>query len=48
MLSDKKAQYLIETIRSIQAQTYKNWELLYVDDSQKEDYLNVGKRPKVV
>lgn len=46
MLSDKKAQYLIETIRSIQAQTYKNWELLYVDDSQKEDYLNVVLKEK--
>lgn len=41
MLSDKKGQYLIETIRSVQAQTYENWELLYVDDSQKGDYLNI-------
>lgn len=41
MLSDKNGQYLIETIRSVQAQTYKNWELLYVDDSQKVDCLNI-------
>ena len=41
MLSDKKGQCLIETIRSVQAQMYENWELLYVDDSQEDDYLNV-------
>lgn len=41
MLSDNKDQYLIETIRSVQAQTYENWELLYVDDSQKGDCLNI-------
>lgn len=46
MLSDKNGQYLIETIRSVQAQTYENWELLYVDDSQKVDYLNVVLKEK--
>ena len=46
MLSDKKGQYLIETIRSVQAQTYENWELLYVDDSQKRDYLNIVLKEK--
>lgn len=46
MLSDKKGQYLIETIRSVQAQTYDNWELLYVDDSQKGDNLNIMLKEK--
>ena len=46
MLSDKKGQYLIETIRSVQTQTYENWELLYVDDTQKGDYLNIMMKEK--
>lgn len=47
MLSDKKkSQYLIETIRSVQAQTYVNWELLYVDDSQNVNYLNIVLKEK--
>lgn len=33
MLSEKNEDFLVETIRSVQAQTYENWELLYVDDS---------------
>ena len=48
MLSDKKGQYLIETIRSIQAQTYENWELLYVDDSQKGECLDIMFKEKDV
>lgn len=46
MLSEKNGKYLIETIRSVQAQTYKNWELLYIDDSQKVDYLNLVLKEK--
>lgn len=46
MLSEKKERFLIETIRSVQAQTYKNWELLYVDDSQKEGNLGVMMQEK--
>ena len=30
-------KYLEETIRSVQAQTYKNWEILFVDDCSKDD-----------
>lgn len=41
VLSEGNDQHLIETVRSIQAQTYKNWELMYVDDSQKDDQLKL-------
>lgn len=47
MLSEKKERFLIETIRSIQAQTYENWELLYVDDSQKDGNLGVMIQEKI-
>lgn len=46
MLSEKNEDFLIETIRSVQAQTYENWELLYVDDSQKGDNLNIMLKEK--
>ncbi len=46
MLSEKNEEFLIETIRSVQAQTYENWELLYVDDSQKGDNLNIMMKEK--
>lgn len=46
MLSEKNEDFLVETIRSVQAQTYKNWELLYVDDSQIEDYLSIMQKEK--
>ena len=41
MLSEKNGQYLSETVKSVQAQTYRNWELLYVDDSQQDDSLKL-------
>lgn len=42
LLSEKSEQrYLIETLRSVQAQTYENWELLYIDNSQREDGLKM-------
>lgn len=39
LLSEKRERNLIETIKSVQTQTYENWELLYIDDSQREDGL---------
>ena len=36
MLSKNKAQYVEESVRSVMAQTYKNWELLFVDDNSKD------------
>ena len=37
MLSHNKAQYVEESVRSVLAQTYTNWELLFVDDASKDD-----------
>lgn len=36
MLSHNSAQYVEESVRSVMAQTYKNWELLFVDDNSKD------------
>ncbi len=36
MLSHNSAQYLKESVRSVMAQTYTNWELLFVDDNSKD------------
>ena len=36
MLSHNQAQYVEESVRSVMAQTYKNWELLFVDDNSKD------------
>lgn len=42
LLSEKsEKRYLIETLRSVQTQTYENWELLFIDDSQREDGLKM-------
>lgn len=36
MLSHNQAQYVEESVRSVMNQTYKNWELLFVDDNSKD------------
>lgn len=36
MLSHNKAQFVEESVRSVMAQTYTNWELLFVDDNSKD------------
>ena len=30
------AQYVEESVRSVMAQTYQNWELLFMDDNSKD------------
>ena len=41
MLSRNKGCYVAESVRSVIAQTYQNWELIFMDDSSK------GKRPNL-
>ena len=36
MLSHNQAQFVEESVRSVMAQTYQNWELLFVDDNSKD------------
>lgn len=37
MLSQNRAQYVEESVKSVLAQTYTNWELVFVDDNSKDD-----------
>lgn len=37
MLSHNNGKHVKETIDSVKAQTYQNWELLFVDDNSKDD-----------
>jgi glycosyltransferase involved in cell wall biosynthesis len=41
MLSKNQAQFVEESVRSVMAQTYKNWELLFVDDNSKDKTINL-------
>ncbi len=34
-------EYVEETIRSVQKQTYTNWEIIFVDDSSKDDTVRI-------
>lgn len=36
MLSHNKGNFVEESVKSILAQTYQNWELLFVDDASKD------------
>ena len=40
MLSHERGQYLKETIESVKAQTYQNWELLFMDDNSNDDTIS--------
>ena len=37
-------KYLEETVKSVQAQTYENWELFLIDDGSKDDSLKIAKK----
>ena len=37
MLSKDNGRYVEETVRSVLAQTYQNWEIIFMDDSSKDD-----------
>lgn len=41
MLSHNSAQYVEESVRSVMAQTYQNWELLFVDDNSKDNIITM-------
>jgi teichuronic acid biosynthesis glycosyltransferase TuaG len=36
------AHYIVDTIRSVQAQTYQDWEMLIVDDCSKDDTYKIA------
>ncbi len=40
MLSHDNGRYVRETVESVLAQTYQNWEIVFVDDSSKDDTLS--------
>ena len=41
MLCYNGGRYVEETVRSVLAQTYQNWELLFVDNYSSDDALQV-------
>ena len=40
MLSRNRAEFVAESVRSVMAQTYTNWELLFVDDNSTDDTIH--------
>ncbi len=54
MLSRNNSKYIAETVKCVQSQTYKNWELVFSDDNSNDDtikqmmsYLEKDKRIRV-
>ena len=41
MLSRDKELFLEASVRSVMAQTYQNWELLFVDDASKDKTISL-------
>lgn len=41
MLSHNGEKYVEESVRSVMAQTYQNWELLFLDDNSQDDTISV-------
>ncbi len=41
MLSSDKSRFLEESVRSVLAQTYTNWELLFIDDSSGDETIHI-------
>lgn len=40
MLSHNNGRYVAESVRSVIAQTYQNWELIFMDDGSKDDTIS--------
>ena len=40
MLSHNKGKYVRETMESVLAQTYQNWEIVFMDDNSKDDTIS--------
>lgn len=40
MLSHNNARYVEESVRSVFAQTYQNWELIFIDDNSTDDSIH--------
>ena len=40
MLSKDNGKYVEETVRSVLAQTYQNWEIIFMDDSSKDETIS--------
>ena len=46
MHAHNSAKYAEESVRSVMAQTYQNWELLFVDNSSNDGTLDIVSRMK--
>lgn len=41
MLSHNSSRFIRETVESVLAQTYQNWEIVFLDDSSKDDTISL-------